>query len=308
MSTIPISKISDLQYGGFYLPSASYGYLFLEQSEQYPVLDLFIFESSILFIASFLALFGAVLVHTSMKATLGKPTEEPRFIGQSTLIQRVLYVLFSEGRPSHYPKSISLESFNSSRLMNMNITRRRWFLFALVVFSISYLVFSYFHSGWLLLLDLASLGLVGGVLAFSQAAWLLQVTMSDWWPTSYSLDYREEPSIATEMEEFTHFLYKCDKIGRFEWEYFPEDGVFRFRYETLANSAKEEEEIFKILLIGYSATIAQSEYYCEEMIAEVVSDEEKQAVFPIKSEDVEDLGHKNIDYALTSILDSIEFK
>lgn len=308
MSAIPISKISDLQYGGFYLPSASYGYLFLEYSEQYAVLDLFIFKANVLFIASFLALFSAVLVHTAMKATLGRPTGEPRFIGQSTLIQRILYVLFSEGRPSYYPKSISLEEFDNSRLKDMNITRKRWVLFSLVVFSIAFLAFSYFHSGWLLLLELDSLGFVGGVLAFSQAAWILQVTMSDWWPSSYSLDYREKPSIATEVEEFTHFLYKYDKMGRFEWEYFPEDGVFRFRYETLATSSNEEEEILKILLIGYSATIAQSEYYCEEMIAEVIDDGEKQAVFSIKSEDVEYLRKKNIDYALSSILDSIEFK
>jgi general stress protein CsbA len=308
VSAIPISKISDLQYGGLYLPSASYGYLFLEYRDQYTVLDLFIFKANVLLIASFLALFGAVLVHTVMKATLGRPTGEPRFIGQSTLIQRVLYVLFSEGRPSYYPKSISLEGFNNSRLEDIDITRKRWILFVLVAISIVSLAFSYFYSGWLLLLELDRLGLVGGVLAFSQAAWVLQVTMSDWWPNSYSLDYREQPSIATEIEEFTQFLYRYDKIGRFEWEYFPEDSVFQFRYETHANSSSDEEEIFKILLIGYSATIAQSEYYCEEMIAEVIDDGEKQAVFSIKSEDVEHLEKKNIDHALTSILDSIEYK
>lgn len=308
MSAVPVTKISDLQYGGLYLPSASYGYLFLEWGDQYTTLDLILFEINKLFLASFFALFGAVLLHTSMKATIGKPTGEPRFLSQSTIIQRVFYVLFSEGRPSYYPQSISIEGYQDSNFRKLSIKRRRWILFALILVLGAYMVFSYVYSEWLLLIEIENLDLIGGVLAFSQAAWILQAIMSDWWPTSYSLDYREEPSIATKIEEFTQFLYSSDKIGGFEWEYFPEDGVFRFRYETLADSAEEEEEIFKILLTGYSATIAQSKYYCKEMIAEVVDNGEKQAVFTIRLKDVSNLKKRGLENALQSVLDSIEFE
>lgn len=269
------SLSSRLYYGGFYLPSAILGYLWLVD-ESTDKLSLWIFEANYL-VLSLLGLFSAVIIHGIYRAVFGPQGSNSNPLSKDEAYRNILYVMFRSGRPIFFKNPIE----NYDKIMPH---LSRWPV--ILVSSFAPLVF-----GGLFLYSLlrgaatVSDDLILGSLLFLQLAWIGRFFTFFLWPNTYLMGSRATPEISKLSEEFGVYLVNTSAIGEFEWGYSPEEGGhLKFRYETIASSPEEEITAFENIVNAFGGTFAKSDYSCTRLEAAVIEEGDNVADYTISSE------------------------
>lgn len=286
----PIDKISDLHFGGFYLPAVSYGYLSitstLNQSITVPLYGTFTIDIHLAL--CIITLVAAVLWHKLLESFTGPAGVLQRPIATETAYQRMFFTIYNRGRPSYYPKGYSLSEIFDARLDKIKLAKRRALLFITVILLGVALIVSYPITTFLLYSTIPTEGIVPAVIAFMQGVWILQIVTDDWWPNLHTLEKRTRPALYNDIEEFVMFLYDFDVLGDFSYEFKTgEGGELKLSYETLAESPDDEIDLIGLILEAYSATLAKSSYPCRRLVVEVFNGDVRQGEFIVKTRDAQ---------------------
>lgn len=310
MSASTLSSGTNLEYGGFYLPSIAFGYLAV-QTENHTATLFNLSPTNWYLGLSVLALVSAVLVHGLLKSVFGPKNSGPASSGgggpnpmnRDVVTSRMFYAIFKTGRPVHYrDKSL----FNIVKTLDdFPIKKRRLLLALSLAFSVFGLLIFFPYSISQLIPTLYSENLVPQGILFLQFVWVLQLSTFKHWPSVYLMDSRQQPKLGEDTDEFGIFLLHVDALKDFSWEVDSSSGgELKLHYESIAKDADEEMAIFESVVMAFSGTVAQSEYPCKRLSVTVVEDDLTVGEYQIESTTAQAYARGEIDFEeiLTHIL------
>jgi hypothetical protein len=291
MSASAIREGSDLQFGGFYLPAITFGYLYMEGVTS----DLLIWipgvssENELLLLATITTITG-VISHISFRVITGEQgidLTQTRVPGE-LYRQRLGYLLLGEASPVRYSTSLKktalLESISIRHIARITVITTS-LLVLLVSFPASVIrIWSYFPNG----------GSISGLLLFLNVVFVLQATVSSFIKiTGDSSEQRS--SIFSTLHNFESFLTHCDQIVHQKLSYrFTDGGEYGLIHEVWPAEVdifEPSEEVttedirksISFVCLAYPAYLLSS-YPAAGLTVIIAKDGEKAAAYRIDSD------------------------
>lgn len=302
MSASSVSLGTQLRYGGFYLPAAAFGYVSLI-SDTYlkiPYLDV---EVGMYLLLAVISVFAATIVYDIFHSVLGPTNVEPIAKSKATVLQRLLYAIFNEGRPSYYG--------NLGELLRLiEISGKRALIVGTASACTLSLLILYPYSVIVLFQHVDPSNLLPTGLLFVQVIWAVRFLTPSWWPNVYILDYRNTPKIEEDVEEFAMVLISSNIIGEYEYKYqTKEGGELLLQYESLAENEEDERVVFEQIFTAYAGTVAKGDYPCRRLNATVIESGESVAEYKVGSMKARAYADGELEFErlLSIVINELEF-